>query len=48
MEEVHQQKIELLSQNSEELAQNFDHRPSKREDIEEIDKLKWALAKKDE
>jgi len=37
----------LLS-NIEELSMHFHKRPSKPEDVSEIEKLKWALVKKDE
>lgn len=37
-----------MSQNTEELSDCFERRPSKPQDLSEIDKLKWALAKKEE
>lgn len=48
MEHTHEAKIELLAQGTQELAGSFERRPSKPQDLSEIDRLKWALAKKEE
>jgi hypothetical protein len=37
-----------LVQGAHELAGSFERRPSKPQDLSEIDRLKWALAKKEE
>lgn len=48
MEETHLVKVELMAQSAEELACSFERRPSKPQDLSEIDKLKWALTKKED
>lgn len=48
MEETHEAKLELLAQGAEELAGSFERRPSKPQDVSEIERLKWALARKEE
>jgi hypothetical protein len=43
-----QEKEEMMASNYEEMTGMFEKRPSKKEDISEIEKMKWALTKREE
>ena len=48
MQQLTQEKEEMMASNYEDLTSMFEKRPSKKEDISEIEKMKWALTRREE
>jgi hypothetical protein len=48
VEIIHKEREELLETSIKEISGSFEKRPSKKEDLTAIDKLKWSLTKREE